>query len=136
MTLLDLGKALNHANEWTIWSPAVKLTSQALCAPWFRTFCTLDLLYTVPVTIKFFVKPFSLPQWFILLHGGKWIDKRLVFRCYPLIFAWFFFCYDSIRCIKKMSLRIKCAQNIKCRQLEAKNLIVQTNEQFDIRQLD
>ena len=65
-----------------------------------RTCCTLKWIYTVPETINVVGKTVHLPQLFGLLHNGKQIDKRLVFRFSPLTFAWYFcFLCDSIRCI-------------------------------------
>ena len=83
-----VGKSLIHTNKWTIRSPAVVLTSQALLMP------SLDWLYTVLVMIKVVGKTVDLPQWFVLLHDGKRIDKRLVIRCYPLTLAWYFCSFD------------------------------------------
>ena len=56
----------------------------------------------------------DLPQWFGLLHNIIVSDKRLVFTCSPIKFAW----------------------NIKQHQLEANQLIVKKNVQFYHQQWD
>ena len=61
--------------------------------PHFQPCLAIKWLYTVLVTNKVFGETVNLTQWFGLLHDGKLIHKRLVFRCSHLTSAWYVFCF-------------------------------------------